>query len=272
MKKGDILELIDNTSMSAPIGSIARVIDVGEYHVHIEWIDKGDSDQMNGGYDSYHFKVIIPEKWCIKITGENRDVVRDWFKENGKQWGVMGCLFSIGAFYHNGDVCNGPGRNSIAKNHIEITFEQFKTHILKQKTVMPEQKLRVPITDVLKIYSVACTSWKSKIATDYLPLIDSEQNITFQQHLVDKMFKAATKEQLPVLEEVFGKQSKEPTLKEMAGEQELFADTPTSEGAMIEVRIGKEFKDKAFWLSDTFNWELKRDSNNQLCLIPTIKK
>lgn len=276
MKKGDILELIDNVTMAAPIGSTARVIecDVDDDWVEVEWIDKGGSGQENGEYMSSRFKVItsIPEKWCIKITKENRDVVKKWFEENGKQWGVTGSLFSIGTFYHNNDVFIGPGRLSIKDGYTEITFEQFKTHILNQetKTVMSKQKLTVSVTDVLRIHSVACSSWKSTISC-YLTRIDNTQNITFKQEEVDKMFEAATKEQKPLLEEIFGKQSKDLTLKEMAGKKKLYSEV-FSPDAMIEVRGHGEFENKAFWLNGEFNWEIKIDSIKQLCLIPTPKK
>ena len=42
---------------------------------------------------------------------------------------------------------------------------------------------------------------------------------------------------------------------------------------MIEIRNRYEYCDKAFWLNDVyFNWEIKKDSSNNLCLIPTKKK
>ncbi len=34
----------------------------------------------------------------------------------------------------------------------------------------------------------------------------------------------------------------------------------------------EQFKNKAFWLNDIFNWEIKRDNSNTLCLIPTPKQ
>ena len=86
------------------------------------------------------------------------------------------------------------------------TKEAFEKQ--NNKTVMSKQKLTVPITDVLKIHSIACDVWKGKIAADYLPRVNAKQYVSFKQHEIDTMFKAATDSQLPVLEEVFGKQSK----------------------------------------------------------------
>ena len=60
MKVGDTIELIRNTMMSAAIGSTARVTEYnkGDEYVTLEWIDKGDSGQMDGSYYPHYFKVI----------------------------------------------------------------------------------------------------------------------------------------------------------------------------------------------------------------------
>jgi len=86
------------------------------------------------------------------------------------------------------------------------TKEAFEKQ--NNKEVMSKQKLTVLVTDVLKIHSIACNAWKGKIAADYLPRVNSDQNIKFLASEVDLMFWSATASQLPVLEEVFGKQSK----------------------------------------------------------------
>lgn len=43
------------------------------------------------------------------------------------------------------------------------------------------------------------------------------------------------------------------------------------EGSM-SIRGGGEFREKSFYLSDFYNWEIKKDSLDILCLIPTKKK
>jgi hypothetical protein len=162
-----------------------------------------------------------------------------------------------------------------AKGSKEITFEQFKKYILKQetKTVMSKQILTVSVTDVLEIHSIACINWKETIAGKYLPRVDRNQYITFTQEEVDAMFKAATTTQLPVLERIFGLQHKELTLKDMANGKPLFREDAMGDGkaGMIEVRAEDEYKDKAFWLSHVYNWEIKTDSSSMLVLIPTPK-
>lgn len=38
---------------------------------------------------------------------------------------------------------------------------------------------------------------------------------------------------------------------------------------MIDIRISDKFKNKGYYLSDSYNWEIITDDNGVLCLIPT---
>ena len=58
------------------------------------------------------------------------------------------------------------------------------------------------ISDLKKIYDVACSSWKTKIKA--LIVDPFAESIELTQTQVDEMFKAATTQQRPVLVEVFG--------------------------------------------------------------------
>ncbi len=70
MKKGDILKLINNEGMAAPIGSTARVTEDCKPGglVRIEWIDKGDSGQMDGQYwpNKFENTTIISNKTIME--------------------------------------------------------------------------------------------------------------------------------------------------------------------------------------------------------------
>jgi hypothetical protein len=90
------------------------------------------------------------------------------------------------------------------------------------------------------------------------------------------MFEAATSDQEPVLEKVFGKQHKEPTLKDIANGKPLFKEDPHAGGemAMIDLRSSGEYEGRAFYLNRDFNWELKTDPSTwtgYLILVPTPK-
>jgi hypothetical protein len=66
------------------------------------------------------------------------------------------------------------------------------------------------VEDMMKIYNVACSTWKTIILKEYIRKVnphDSMIEVTKEQ--IEAMFIAATPAQVPVLEEVFGKQKKE---------------------------------------------------------------
>ena len=66
------------------------------------------------------------------------------------------------------------------------------------------------IEDMMKIHSVACDTWKHKILKDFILKVNPRDGmIEVTEMEVDEMFNAATPAQVPVLEEVFGKQKKE---------------------------------------------------------------
>ena len=229
----------------------------------------------------------IPEKWYMLLDGlsdEGLEVCNEWRKSvctirayaSLEQHHILLNCHEDGSYYYGTSRVYDLKNESWANGIKEITFEQFIKYILKQnnKTVMTKQKLTVPITDVLKIHSIACSTWKERIAK-YLSRVDNAQDITFDQEEVDAMFRSSTPLQLPTLENIFGKQVKEPTLKVMADGKLLFREN-ANEGlaAMIEVRIGEysDLKDKAFWLHRAYNWELKSDNEGALCLVPTPKQ
>ena len=100
-------------------------------------------------------EFVLPEKWCIKLTKENVDVL-------GK-WRSAGPLPSIkyakeGWYLHTPKHgANGYNEPSKDPDYTEITFEQFKQHVLKEspvveipkeidmKAIQEEAKKRFPI-------------------------------------------------------------------------------------------------------------------------------
>jgi hypothetical protein len=274
MKIRDIVRFTNNGSCSAPTGSTARIVGIEPPFIRVEWIDKGDSEQMDGNYSPKDFEVIeegLPGKWAIRTTIETRKTINDFMISKGYHiiWD------SDYAAHYPFTESGGSAYFSVREGYTEISFETFEKLVLNKKTkttIMSKQKLTVGITDVLEIHKIACTTWKEAIAK-YLTRVDSDQNITFSQEEVDEMFKAATTSQLPKLEGIFGAQSKEPTLKDIADGRLLFKEpeNDSRRSSMIEVRSKSEYKYKAFWLSYDFNWEIKRDSSGELVLIPTPK-
>ena len=80
---------------------------------------------------------------------------------------------------------------------------------VKQKEHMNKVYER-SIEDMMKIHNVACSTWKTIILEEYIRKVNPHDGmIEVTEKEIDKMFNAATPAQVPVLEEVFGKQKKE---------------------------------------------------------------
>lgn len=102
------------------------------------------------------------------------------------------------------DGTKGRYNRIVYKKWDEQIFLEACRYKSKDNKPMTKQRLNVPVTDVLDIHKIACASWKTTIAT-YLSRANFYQEIKFTQNEVNEMFKAATPEQLPVLERIFGK-------------------------------------------------------------------
>jgi hypothetical protein len=69
----------------------------------------------------------IPEKWCIKTTPETRGVVNDFLNKNG-----YSDTLHRDYYCHFPLIDSGSAWSHIKKGYTEITFEQFKQHVLKE--------------------------------------------------------------------------------------------------------------------------------------------
>ena len=131
--------------------------------------------------------------------------------------------------------------------------------ILKQETNMNTQKLSRQ--GLKEIHSVACSHWKY-ILEGYGSRNPLEDYIELYQEEVNKIFNACTKEQLPIVSKY---------LKQDDGSVDV-KDCEITPNYFIGVRLIGKYEYKSFYLSNEFNWEIKTDEYDQLCLIPTKKK
>ena len=78
------------------------------------------------------------------------------------------------------------------------------------KNMSTPKMYEVHLRDIMKIHDIACDMWKEMIMNNYISNVHKlKLTYTFFQSDVDRMFLAATRSQVPVLEQVFGKQVKE---------------------------------------------------------------
>jgi len=137
--------------------------------------------------------------------------------------------------------------------------EQFSKE--SQLTVKME-KQKLSRQGLKEIHSVACSSWKETLEQfgrrnpleDYIELSQEEINI---------MFDACTKEQLPIVSKYLKKDDGSVNVSNFSG------DIRNGDKDIIRIRKYEEYTDKGFWLSNDYDWEIKTDSDSELCLIPT---
>lgn len=147
--------------------------------------------------------------WYVRVTEESRPFIKDWM--NSINVTSIGYTFSINAGYGKraGKFESASSEFTKTLSWKEITLEQFKKYILKQTTTdMSQQKLKINVTELLEIHSIACSAWKTKIANQFLIRTDNRQHITFTQQEIDEMFSVATEKQKLVLEKIFGPKQK----------------------------------------------------------------
>jgi hypothetical protein len=197
----------------------------------------------------------LPARWCIKLTKENLDTLGRWRTD-----GPIGNEY-LGWYLHtpmNGRL--GYNLSRIEDGYVEITFEQFKKHVLKQNNTVSRK-------DLGRIHNIACSTWKTKIEklVSRNPFSD---NIELTQSEVDEMFNAATVDQYPILVEIFGEQSKYLNLRTSNGSDFGFYDGDVE---LLHIRSFGEYTDKGFYLNDDYNWEIVKDDRGEHVLLPTRK-
>jgi hypothetical protein len=85
-------------------------------------------------------EFVLPERWCIRITNDNKEIVQNWRK-------TKNCHQSICKNYIVFFDCTY-GTSEKTWDYTEITFEQFKKYILKEETI--ENNIKVGTTFYFK--------------------------------------------------------------------------------------------------------------------------
>lgn len=159
-----------------------------------------------------------------------------------------------------------------AKNYQEITIKQFYKHILK-KEIMTRFPFKLTVADAAKIINVACNTWKKKLSNAWAIDLICNEVTTVNEDFYKKMRKACNPKQHIILDEVFGKDSNKIDLTNPStfNDLKIYEADGNDETSLIAIREDNELANKSFYLNSKFNWELKRDSDDILCLVPTHK-
>lgn len=210
----------------------------------------------------------FPTKWFIILTRENFEIVHKWYKETYDKYPIN-IGMAVGNVPYDGTYadCSNDGGNLKKYGGIEITFEQFQQHILKQKQVMKQQT--ITRKQLISLHnSDSCTTWKNYIMELIVanPLAIDETKITIPQKYLDLVINEGTTKQKQAIEELGISLQKEFNIIDLCD-----SGTNRPQTSIIELRKNSNLRDKSFYLSIKYNWEIVIDVEGIQCLIPTEK-
>jgi len=221
------------------------------------------------------FAVVdeLPKDWYIEVTDDNLEELDAWRKKVASYyknatlksgWFVLSKHYidtsHVWAF--NG-ICSEKELLKKHPNHKKIDLETFR----KITGSAPKQKMNYKITaeQAQSIINIACENWKKKLAEKWANNIVLNKEIEISEEFYKEMRKACTEPQNKLFDKIFGEDGSV-DLSEIYGLKLLVMSDNT-----LSIRDSGEYYNTAFYLTDNFNWELKRDSQEKLCLIPTKK-
>ena len=224
------------------------------------WVDKDDC-------------VIteLPGDFCVKRCDDKEKWNKyvNWLKK--KYYRV---ITDSGEYTYYGRKNTMDSIGSSMPFGIEIYIDDIIKHIdfySEPMVVESEEEKKMEIQKLSRqglkeIHSVACSNWKA-VLEKYGANSPLEDYIELTREQVNNMFKACTKEQLPIVSKY---------LKQDDGSVDIMkfkCEIYDADGrAVIEKRFDGEYAHKSLLLDEEYAWEIKQDSKGYLCLIPTKKK
>lgn len=139
-----------------------------------------------------YFGDVLPDDWCVLRDMSNYEVINNWFISKGLGTPYYTTDYiAVGAF----EFVSGPTLPS--KGYTPITFEQFKTLVLKETKMKPQTITRAGVKE---LHYAACSAWKDKVLTaSGLKADPFIETITFTDEFVESMYAAASDTQTAVL-------------------------------------------------------------------------
>jgi len=154
-------------------------------------------------FKKYVIGEDIPEKWVILRDKDNYKIINDWVNKHPVEGDADD--YNLRGGYIHSHAASPTGiykrvRGTIQKGYTEITFEQFKEHILKQKVMSKTYKIER--SKLKEMYDAACENYKRQLDK----IINSQpftEDIEFTKEWLDKAFKDLTEVQKPIAYKVF---------------------------------------------------------------------
>jgi len=165
-KIGDKVKIIGNSNYSkTPLGTIGTIIEISDWDTirirflngtilkQYQWVHKGD-------YEHYQEDIVLdvvleeelvlPNTWYITVTPENREILANWRKSLGNNRTMRD---DVEVLKHDGFWTTVQTAERFHQCNTEITFEQFKKYVLKEK----------PTVEPLPFFKALRTSYKGNI-------------------------------------------------------------------------------------------------------------
>jgi hypothetical protein len=166
------------------------------------------------------------------------------------------------AFVYNPIHYKDPHPNRLechtAQQFLEASGIFAVAEIVKSFTITSEQ--------AQSIINIACNAWKKQLAEKWANNIVLGNEIEISEEFYKEMRVACTAPQNELFDKIFGEDDGSVDLSKI--DDSLLRSASNN---MLDVRDSDEYKNKAFYLLDDFNWEIKRDPIGVVCLIPTKK-
>lgn len=190
-------------------------------------------------------EFVLPEKWYVISTKENRDVLNKWRLERTTHYNsddyfqLIGYILLStpydGSYYFAGSKRMFLERKDISEGHVEITFEQFKKYVLNMKE---ESKIQYATREQIKtIHEVACGTWQQKLVNKISEVNVFEDKVPFTEKEVKEMFEACI-------------------TRNGVNQEEVVAKVFT----LPKEEVIKEGTLCAFWDGTDHSWSLEKDS------------
>ena len=219
-----------------------------------------------------------PEHWCIEATEENFAELYSWWRANAdksfKGFAIRHTLMSShpdgSCYYSNGiEICR-----MYNPEHQPITIEQFRQITNSTPTPKPMKKSIQISRELLNEYYDAATAPQEDYLVEHFKLdgTTTDEAIRGLYDLACSTWKPRIKKNHPECFEdgkyfdfsaMLGKGIVNPKVCQALGLNEDF----------IQVRLGlnSKLRNRSFYLSTDYNWELVNDEGGVMVLVPTKK-
>ena len=237
-------------------------------------------------------ELFAPKLWAIEVTVENKDIVNAWWVNKVKDspdqnWiennptGLPTGHIVLSEHWSDTSHYSCWSSYKVVKKQIEytpITLEQF-IEITKQenmKTLDPNTEITIGRDLLYQYYDAATKEQRGYINNNFkVDGTTTVQGIIGLHDIACISWKPKIKQNHP---ECFVVESKEFDFSKM-GHNKLFSNDVIEAlgikcggyAQFMEVRLGGDYENKAFYLTEELNWELKKDSAGDWVLIPTRK-